>query len=344
MERALVSYDDIQAPPPPTAPVAGPSAPPQNYQQNQQQNQPPRKKRRNNKQNRGGGGGNNQQNVNGYNGGGYSGNGWNGSRPHAHWDDPSASAVAPGFGGAPQYQQPQQFAVASLPAKPLPTGPRAQAAPAQEEYYEEEEYAEENADEEGEGDGEGEMSRMLTREEIWDDRALIDAWEAATAEYEAMHGKSQAWKTEPVKKWYNVPPKPARADAKGKSKAEEPANGDSRPFDFNTFVPTHDASLGVQKQTSGAAYQHGVAAGAEGGGEVAWAGRDEAFGQAMSAMYWAGYWSAVYHSHNRTTAKHATADEEEIEGEDVGMDGEEDDDDEAVIASPVDDDIIPTQR
>jgi len=52
-------------------------------------------------------------------------------------------------------------------------------------------------------DGEiGEESRELTHDEIWDDSALIDAWNSATAEYEAFHGKSQDWKSDskPVKK------------------------------------------------------------------------------------------------------------------------------------------------
>ena len=34
---------------------------------------------------------------------------------------------------------------------------------------------------------EGEESRELTYEEIWDDSALIDAWNAATEEYEACN-------------------------------------------------------------------------------------------------------------------------------------------------------------
>ena len=45
-----------------------------------------------------------------------------------------------------------------------------------------------------------EESRELTHEEIWDDSALVDAWEAATEEYEACHGSEKAWKTEPVNK------------------------------------------------------------------------------------------------------------------------------------------------
>ena len=67
-----------------------------------------------------------------------------------------------------------------------------------------EEYAEEEEEEE------------LTHEDIWDDSALIDAWNSATAEYEvsdwlpsaaptnvyckAYHGKIKKWKAEPVKR------------------------------------------------------------------------------------------------------------------------------------------------
>ena len=45
-----------------------------------------------------------------------------------------------------------------------------------------------------------EESRELTHEEIWDDSALVNAWEAATEEYEAYHGSEKAWKTETVHK------------------------------------------------------------------------------------------------------------------------------------------------
>ena len=45
-------------------------------------------------------------------------------------------------------------------------------------------------------DDQEEESRELTHEEIWDDSALVNAWEAATEEYEAYHGSEKAWKTE----------------------------------------------------------------------------------------------------------------------------------------------------
>ena len=47
---------------------------------------------------------------------------------------------------------------------------------------------------------EGEESRELTHEEIWDDSTLVNAWEAATQKYEAYHGPDKGWKMEPVNK------------------------------------------------------------------------------------------------------------------------------------------------
>ena len=53
---------------------------------------------------------------------------------------------------------------------------------------------------EGEGEYDEEESRELTHEEIWDDSALVDAWESAMEEYKAFHGGADAWKRESVKK------------------------------------------------------------------------------------------------------------------------------------------------
>jgi len=44
------------------------------------------------------------------------------------------------------------------------------------------------------------QSRELTHEEIWDDSALVEAWNAAMEEYEAYHGPDKAWKNEPLHK------------------------------------------------------------------------------------------------------------------------------------------------
>jgi hypothetical protein len=51
-----------------------------------------------------------------------------------------------------------------------------------------------------EGCEEEDESRELTHEEIWDDSALVNAWEAATEEYEAYHGSKKSWKTDTVNK------------------------------------------------------------------------------------------------------------------------------------------------
>ncbi|RDB29369.1 hypothetical protein Hypma_014988 [Hypsizygus marmoreus] len=103
----------------------------------------------------------------------------------------------------------------------------------------------------------GDESRELTHDEIWDDSALIDAWNAATEEYEAYNGPDKGWKNGPAHKsplWYNIPPAPSKN--KGKSAASAPSGplpaptifetsgeADSRPLNFDTFVPLHDPSL-----------------------------------------------------------------------------------------------------
>ena len=89
---------------------------------------------------------------------------------------------------------------------------------------EEDEYGKEAAEgDEGADanvDGDDEESRPSTHEEMWDDSALVNAWNSAEAEYEvlflscpfltcarcscpilqAYHDTLKAWKTEPVKK------------------------------------------------------------------------------------------------------------------------------------------------
>lgn len=55
-------------------------------------------------------------------------------------------------------------------------------------------------DAEEEGTLDDEESRELTHEEIWDDSALINAWNAATEEYEAYNGPEKGWKHAPVHK------------------------------------------------------------------------------------------------------------------------------------------------
>ncbi|KAJ7231286.1 hypothetical protein B0H12DRAFT_1077212 [Mycena haematopus] len=184
-------------------------------------------------------------------------------------------------------------------------------------------------DEDEDGD-----SRYLTQEEIWDDSALIDAWDAATEEYEALNGPDKGWKSEPVHKsplWYNVPPTKsphkklktesanASADAGPSRAGPEAEEGDSQPLDFDTFVPKHDAALGLPALDSGPRYAFSGAVLPPG---MSAASQDEAFSRALEAMYWGGYWTAVYHHHRNAQRTEADADA-------VGEGG---DDDSAIVA------------
>jgi len=95
-------------------------------------------------------------------------------------------------------------------------------------------------------------------------------------------------------RWYNVPPDPSTlknsTEVVQEYGATQPDSENSRPLDFETFVPNHDPSLA---QPSQAAYEtHGISPAS---GEREHVGRDEAFNRMLGAMYWAGYWTAVYH-------------------------------------------------
>ncbi|KAF8885240.1 hypothetical protein CPB84DRAFT_1850439 [Gymnopilus junonius] len=184
---------------------------------------------------------------------------------------------------------------------------------------EQEQYDESMQDEEGYYE-EDEESRELTHEEIWDDSALVYAWEAAMEEYEAFNGPDKGWKKEPVKKsplWYNIPPdssKKLSSTSKAPTTAStstgpdiatahgEEEEHDSKPLDFDTFVPTHDPSLyppssaQVGSVAGRAPQVHYAIDDLAAGAMVS---QDEAFQHALSAMYWGGYWTAMYHAQRR---------------------------------------------
>lgn len=56
---------------------------------------------------------------------------------------------------------------------------------------------------------------------------------------------------------------------------------DSVPLNFNTFIPSHNPAL---PNLAIADTQN-----------IAGISQDEAFRNALNAMYWTGYWTAVYH-------------------------------------------------
>ena len=67
------------------------------------------------------------------------------------------------------------------------------------------------------------------------------------------------------------------------------AENDSQPINFDTFVPTHDPSL---DHLSSLAPPMDYAQDTPG---VSMVSQDEAFSRALNAMYWGGYWTAIYH-------------------------------------------------
>ena len=136
--------------------------------------------------------------------------------PLQHWDDPGSAVVGMVYD--------EQEGSATSPTTGSVTVPYADDVKEEEgecsvePAVEGDEAIDVDVDVDVEEEEEEEESRALTHEEIWDDAALIDAWNSAEAEYKvlfplhpltrtphshplkAYHGASKAWKTEPVKK------------------------------------------------------------------------------------------------------------------------------------------------
>lgn len=134
-------------------------------------------------------------------------------------------------------------------------------------------------------------------------------------------GDPDAWKNEPVKKsplsvstshssyaiahdkqrWYNIPPDPSTLEQPAESHPSAATDSDSKPLDFDTFVPSHDASLDlpVPPAPSGVPGPNFATQFLpEPQGPMVSA--DEAFSRALGAMYWGGYWTAMYHVRSRS--------------------------------------------
>ena len=125
--------------------------------------------------------------------------------------------------------------------------------------------------------------------------------------------------------WYNVPPATTSKSSSKQKAGDSPAttvpnaNGtvhpevgvqfgvDSTPLNFDTFVPSHDPSLATATAAVAAGpllsttTEPGVSvAGTD--SATAMVNQDEAFSRAMTAMYWSGYWTAVYHVRSLTVS------------------------------------------
>jgi len=161
-------------------------------------------------------------------------------------------------------------------------------------------------------------SRPLAQEEEWDDSELIRAWDAANAEYQALHGSDKSWKTESVPRsllWESVPPP---------SKKEEPQDEDDVVYDEN-----HDGDIWQPVEEGNAApldsEDHYLPAGTVSHptlvgpprvphGNVS---KDEAFQQVINSWYWAGYWTGVYSNLQGKHHEEKEVQENELEGEEA---------------------------
>ncbi|KII86513.1 hypothetical protein PLICRDRAFT_165108 [Plicaturopsis crispa FD-325 SS-3] len=201
-------------------------------------------------------------------------------------------------------------------------------------------------EEEWEDGEEEDESRELTQQEIWDDSALIEAWNAATEEYEAYNGPDKGWKNGPVNKsplWYNVPY--TQKDTQKAEVQESPGalahdaslvnnitnatgEADSQPVNFDTFVPNHDPTLDMPVP------HHPPPAPADFSSHYLpqppgpLVSMDEAFSRALGAMYWGGYWTAVYHCQRSASVKRPARGEDVDEQEESNVEEEDSKDDE----------------
>lgn len=71
------------------------------------------------------------------------------------------------------------------------------------------------------------------------------------------------------------------------------AHQGSNPIDSNTFVPSHDASLHLPAPSGVPGPDYSTYFLPEPQGPMV--SQDEAFRHALGAMYWSGYWTAMYH-------------------------------------------------
>ena len=76
---------------------------------------------------------------------------------------------------------------------------------------------------------------------------------------------------------------------------DDDAEPDSQPLNFDTFVPTHDPSLDIPSDPTSNQIPLPDANYIPAADSSAIVSQDEAFSRALSAMYWGGYWTAIYH-------------------------------------------------
>lgn len=106
-------------------------------------------------------------------------------------------------------------------------------------------------------------------------------------------------------RWYAPPPKLQKENEEseeghdeendeGAVEEEQEIEADSLPIDFDTFVPSHDPTLGRETTHTPAigSYPHAIPMTFP---NISTLTKDEVFEKAISSSYWAGYWTALYH-------------------------------------------------
>ncbi|KAH7103258.1 hypothetical protein BKA62DRAFT_697867 [Auriculariales sp. MPI-PUGE-AT-0066] len=186
-------------------------------------------------------------------------------------------------------------------------------------------------------------------EDIWDDSALIDAWNAANEEYEVLNGPDKKWKHDPVHKsalWYGKV-----ADSAFESTTTQFANsgvqlersatsvgavsgardstgfGSSIPELDITPMKNIDEGTGRGRNSHGRnqTQQHGRSS--QGEYELpsihatppASVTAEQALQNAFTAWYWTGYWTGVHRtlSEQKRVEHEDRGDVEEYGGEDM---------------------------
>ncbi|KAF8315918.1 hypothetical protein DL93DRAFT_2078669 [Clavulina sp. PMI_390] len=139
------------------------------------------------------------------------------------------------------------------------------------------------------------QSITLSDPNMWDDRSLVDAWDAANEEYERMHGPGKSWKDEPLYKssvWYA--PKSAAPSAETTEDQDEYAAEeveDAEMDDELGFDETWDGDMAQPTTTTTGPQLPDLTAL---GFDATQYSTQEIFQQALNSAWWLGYWSAMH--------------------------------------------------
>ncbi|KAF9513059.1 hypothetical protein BS47DRAFT_1014804 [Hydnum rufescens UP504] len=122
-------------------------------------------------------------------------------RPHPHWDEPQEPQPVVSYGGDNLIhpESPSPFSTDNLNGNGV--SPSRSTAPSVQQHLPTVKPKKRGKR------PKNKVPRTISLDDpgAWDDRALMDAWNAANEEYERMHGPGQKWKNEPVHKaslWY----------------------------------------------------------------------------------------------------------------------------------------------